>query len=224
MKRETTKSSRRALGSRERLLIIGAAVVGLMGAYALTRVKSKEEELKLFREEISRLQEESKAGRAPRKSTRDLEEAQEALTAAQSALAVTRKALSEETRDQVNAGSSEAVESVMQTLAESATVHGVQVQQAEPHASPIAGMPGIGGVQQAGAATAALPANSPMSGRPMRKLVLLGTYPGLSAFLDDAQRLRQSVRVLSLAMRVTDAKAAATTQSPRLTAELILLL
>lgn len=221
----TRKSMRRALGSREKLLIIGAIVVGVTGAYVLTRVKSKEEELKLFREEIIRLREASHAGKAPRGEVNILQDAQDALATAKSALAKTQKSLAEETRDQVNAGSSEAVESVMQALAESASLHGVQVQQAEPYAAAISGMPGFGSTPStSNAPSGALSASSPLAGRPLRKLVLMGTYPGLAAFFDDAHRLRQSVRVLSLSMRVSDGKAVSSTQSPRLTAELVLLL
>lgn len=206
---------RRPMRAREQLLIVAALVICALGAYGLLRVKAKEGELKLFREELTRLQGEANAGKAPRQAGRELEEAREALAGAQGALEKTKKALADQTRDMVNASSSDAVESVMLEVTAAAARFGVDVQQAEPFTGQVPGMPGATGKDPG--------AVQPLAGRPMRKLVLAGRYADLSTLLEGLNSMRQTVRVLNFNLRVADGKAMGAA-SPRLHAEVVVLL
>lgn len=204
---------KRPVRPREKLLIVAAIVACVIGAYAFTRIKAKEDEIKLFREELIRLQGEVGKGGGARVASRELEDAQENHAALQSALDKTKKELVDFTQNMVNASSSDAVESVMLELTATAARHGVDVQQAEPFTGQVSGMPVPKDPQ----------AVQPLAARPMRKLALAGRFVDITAFIDALTAMRQTVQVLSFALRVGEAKGV-TTGSPRLSAEMVVLL
>lgn len=204
---------KRSVRPREKLLIVAAVVICAMGFYTFARIKTKEAEIKLFREELVRLQGEVNMGGGTRVAGRELEEAQENHAAARVALDKTQKELADFTQNMVNASSSDAVESVMLELTTIAARHGVDVQQAEPFTGQVAGMPSPKAAQAA----------QPLAARPLRKLALAGRFTDITAFIAALSAMRQTVQVLSFALRVGDAKGA-TSGSPRLAAEMVVLL
>lgn len=204
---------KRPMRLREKLLIIFAIVICTMGAYTFTRIKAKENEVKLFRDELVRLQGEVSKGSGTRVASRELEDAQEGHAAAKAALDKTKNELADFTQNLVNVSSSDAVESVMLELTAIAARHGVNVQQTEPFTGRVAGMPSPKDPHAA----------QPLAMRPMRKIVLAGRFADITAFLDGIKAMRQTVQVLSFALRVGDAKGS-TTDSPRLAVEMVVLL
>lgn len=221
----------RAMALRERLLIVAAVVICAAGGYGFLRIKAKEAEIRQFSAEMARLEAEVAAAKAPRPAGSDLEEAQAALDAARKALDDTNAKLTEQTQNMVNLGSSDALETVMLELTDLAARYRIEVQQSEAFTATVAGMPtiaaaadGTPGTPPAASGNVAAAPRQPLSGRPMRRLALAGRYADLSRFLESLDKMSNKVWVLSLAMKVTETRAAASAGSPRLAAELVVML
>lgn len=225
MKKPVLKRPARSIRPREKLLVIAAVTICALGAYALTRVTAREDELKLFSDELTRLGSEVGASKVPRRMGGEMEEAQEALAAAQEALDATQKALAEHTGNRVNAGSADAVESVMLEVTTVAARFGVDVRQAEPYAGQVSGMLAS---QVPGAAKGAdlkeINPVQPLAGRPLRKLTLAGRYGEMKDFLGALNAMRNTVRVLNFSVRLEGNAKSGGTQSPLLAAEVVILL
>lgn len=200
---------KRKLGNREKITFIIAGAVLLGGVYAMTRVKMREDDLKLVREEAGRIQAEIAAIR-PALGGNDAQAAEAELAAARVELEKQTRKLTALNARQVDVASSQAVQEAMLEVTLLASRHGVKLKSAE------AATNGVGGMRATQSGV------NPIAGRPLRQLTLVGRYADLSAFLTDLPRARHAVTIMRFALKA--AAPASGEISPPIDAEVLILL
>jgi hypothetical protein len=201
------RNTKRKIGGREAITFVLAGAVLLGGVYATTRVKAREDEIKLTREEITRLTEEIAAIR-PALGGNDAQSAEEELAAARVALDKLKRSLAELGTHQVDAASSLAIQDAMLGLTQLAAQHRLKLKSTATVTGGVPGMPATG--------------NDPMQGRPLRHAVVVGRYPDLMAFLAALPKANHAATVMRFALKA-DAPPAGEA-SPLLEAEALILL
>lgn len=198
---------KRKLARRESITLILAAAVLLGGVYATTRIKAREDELKLTREEIARLTEEAAAIR-PALGGSDAQGAEDELAAARATRDTLRRSLAELGTRQVDPASSQAIQDAMLALSQLAGQHRLKLKSTEAVASGVPGMPAT--------------SSDPMTGRPLRRAILAGRYADLVAFLAELPNARRAVTVMRFALKTGTPPVGEA--SPLLEAEALILL
>lgn len=198
---------KRKLAGREAITLILAAAVLLGGVYATTRVKAREDELKLTREETTRLNEEIAAIR-PALGGSDAQSAEEELAAARKTLDTLKRSLAELGTRQVDAKSSQSIQDAMLALTLLAGQHRLKLKSTEAVADGVSGMPDTG--------------SDPMAGRPLRRVALTGRYADLLAFLAALPDARHAATVMRFAIKTSTPPVGEA--SPLLEAEALILL
>lgn len=198
---------KRKLANREAITLVLAAAVLLGGVYATTRVKAREDELKLTREEAARLNEETAAIR-PTLGGGDAQSAEDELAAARATLDTLKRSLAELSTRQVDSTSSQAIQDAMLELVQLAGRHKLKLKSTAAVAGGVPGMPTT--------------SSDPMAGRPLRRAILAGRYVDLVAFLAELPNARHAATVMRFALKISTPPVGEA--SPLLEAEALILL
>lgn len=198
---------KRKLAKREAITLILAVAVLLGGVYATSRIKAREDELKLTREEATRLTEEIAAMR-PALGGSDAQSVEDELATARATLDTLKRGLAELSSRQVDSTSSQAIQNAMLELAQLAGQHKLKLKSTEAVSGGVPGMPAT--------------SSDPMAGRPLRLAILVGSYADLVAFLTELPNARHAATVVRFALKTSTPPVGKA--SPLLEAEALILL
>lgn len=197
------------IGLTEQRLIVVASVIVILSAYGLLRVKDKEAEINIFKEELAIMQSDIDGMKPARLTGEPINLIRLELEKEKKKLQELNNKIQAASARMVGADAGQVVQDVMFEVSQLAVQVNVKLLNEESHTAFPDGMNNT-------------TKNPALEGRVLRKVSLKGTYQQLTHFFQAINQLKFSVKVLSL--NLTSGAYIETTESPELLAEAVILL
>jgi hypothetical protein len=182
--------------TREKALLVGAAVILVSTFYFVARIQPQMAQLKALTEEITGLEQTLANSVLPRSSA-DPEAVKTQLDEAKAQLKQSQEKLASLLTRRVNENSNQALEGLMLEILTLASSQGVSIDTSGVYT----GSPADFGIAAAEELTRLKDGNEPFRFRPLRNLSLRGDYPHIQRFIKALPELKHDVSVLRFSIK-----------------------